>query len=85
MPEAARLANEAAGIVVGKFGAATVTPAESSAVLMDCQALIGRRCVRNLISAVPKTPTISSLLSRRPVNVVPRNGGNRPRCWTRPP
>ncbi len=28
MPEAARLANEAAGIVVGKFGAATVTPAE---------------------------------------------------------
>ena len=28
MPEAARLANEAAGIVVGRFGAATVTPAE---------------------------------------------------------
>ena len=28
MPEAARLANEAAGIVVGKFGAATVTRAE---------------------------------------------------------
>lgn len=28
MPEAARLANEAASIVVGKFGAATVTPAE---------------------------------------------------------
>jgi rfaE bifunctional protein kinase chain/domain len=28
MPEAARLANEAAGIVVGKFGASTVTPAE---------------------------------------------------------
>ncbi|HUQ89880.1 MAG TPA: D-glycero-beta-D-manno-heptose-7-phosphate kinase [Vicinamibacterales bacterium] len=28
LPEAARLANEAAGIVVGKFGAATVTPAE---------------------------------------------------------
>lgn len=28
MPEAARLANEAAGIVVGKFGAATVTPQE---------------------------------------------------------
>ena len=28
MPEAARLANEAAGIVVAKFGAATVTPAE---------------------------------------------------------
>jgi D-beta-D-heptose 7-phosphate kinase/D-beta-D-heptose 1-phosphate adenosyltransferase len=27
-PEAARLANEAAGIVVGKFGPATVTPAE---------------------------------------------------------
>ena len=27
-PEAARLANEAAGIVVGKFGAATVSPAE---------------------------------------------------------
>ena len=31
MPEAARLANEAAGIVVGKFGAATVTPAELKA------------------------------------------------------
>ena len=29
MPEAARLANEAAGIVVGKFGAATVTPRSS--------------------------------------------------------
>jgi len=28
MPEAARLANEAASIVVGKFGAATVSPAE---------------------------------------------------------
>lgn len=28
MPEAARLANEAASIVVGKFGASTVTPAE---------------------------------------------------------
>ena len=28
MPEAARLANEAAGIVVGRFGAATVTPVE---------------------------------------------------------
>jgi rfaE bifunctional protein kinase chain/domain len=28
MPEAARLANEAAGIVVGKFGASTVSPAE---------------------------------------------------------
>ena len=28
MPEAARLANEAAGIVVGKFGAATVSPTE---------------------------------------------------------
>jgi D-beta-D-heptose 7-phosphate kinase/D-beta-D-heptose 1-phosphate adenosyltransferase len=28
MPEAARLANEAASIVVGKFGAATVTPEE---------------------------------------------------------
>jgi D-glycero-beta-D-manno-heptose-7-phosphate kinase len=28
MAEAARLANEAAGIVVGRFGAATVTPAE---------------------------------------------------------
>jgi len=28
MPEAARLANEAAGIVVGRFGAATVTPQE---------------------------------------------------------
>lgn len=28
MPEAARLANEAAGIVVGKFGASTVTPGE---------------------------------------------------------
>ena len=31
MPEAARLANEAAGIVVGKFGAATVTPLELKA------------------------------------------------------
>ena len=31
MPEAARLANEAAGIVVGRFGAATVTPAELKA------------------------------------------------------
>ncbi len=31
IPEAARLANEAAGIVVGKFGAATVTPAELKA------------------------------------------------------
>jgi rfaE bifunctional protein kinase chain/domain len=31
MPEAARLANEAASIVVGKFGAATVTPAELKA------------------------------------------------------
>jgi D-beta-D-heptose 7-phosphate kinase/D-beta-D-heptose 1-phosphate adenosyltransferase len=31
MPEAARLANEAAGVVVGKFGAATVTPAELKA------------------------------------------------------
>ena len=31
MTEAARLANEAAGIVVGKFGAATVTPAELKA------------------------------------------------------
>ena len=31
MPEAARLANEAAGIVVGKFGAATVTPEELKA------------------------------------------------------
>ena len=28
MPEAARLANEAAGLAVGKFGPATVTPAE---------------------------------------------------------
>ena len=28
MPEAARLANEGAGIVVGKFGASTVTPGE---------------------------------------------------------
>jgi bifunctional ADP-heptose synthase (sugar kinase/adenylyltransferase) len=28
MTEAARLANEAAGIVVGRFGAATVSPAE---------------------------------------------------------
>jgi len=27
-PEAARLANEAASIVVGKFGAATVSPSE---------------------------------------------------------
>lgn len=32
MPEAARLANEAASIVVGKFGAATVTPAELKAL-----------------------------------------------------
>jgi rfaE bifunctional protein kinase chain/domain len=32
MPEAARLANEAAGIVVGKFGAATVSPAELKAL-----------------------------------------------------
>jgi D-glycero-beta-D-manno-heptose-7-phosphate kinase len=31
MPEAARLANEAAGIVVGKFGAATVSPDELKA------------------------------------------------------
>ena len=31
MPEAARLANEAAGIVVGKFGAATVKPEELKA------------------------------------------------------
>lgn len=31
MPEAARLANEAASIVVGKFGAATVSPAELKA------------------------------------------------------
>ena len=31
MPEAARLANEAAGIVVGRFGAATVTPSELKA------------------------------------------------------
>jgi D-glycero-beta-D-manno-heptose-7-phosphate kinase len=31
MPEAARLANEAAGIVVGRFGAATVTPEELKA------------------------------------------------------
>ena len=31
MAEAARLANEAAGIVVGRFGAATVTPAELKA------------------------------------------------------
>ena len=31
MPEAARLANEAASIVVGKFGAATVTPQELKA------------------------------------------------------
>jgi D-beta-D-heptose 7-phosphate kinase/D-beta-D-heptose 1-phosphate adenosyltransferase len=31
MPEAARLANEAAGIVVGRFGAATVSPAELKA------------------------------------------------------
>lgn len=31
MPEAARLANEAAGIVVGRFGPATVTPAELKA------------------------------------------------------
>jgi rfaE bifunctional protein kinase chain/domain len=31
LPEAARLANEAAGIVVGRFGAATVTPAELKA------------------------------------------------------
>ena len=31
MPEAARLANEAAGIVVGRFGAATVTPQELKA------------------------------------------------------
>lgn len=32
LPEAARLANEAAGIVVGKFGAATVTPGELKAL-----------------------------------------------------
>lgn len=32
MPEAARLANEAASIVVGKFGAATVTPSELKAL-----------------------------------------------------
>ena len=32
MPEAARLANEAASIVVGKFGAATVTPRSSRPV-----------------------------------------------------
>lgn len=32
LPEAARLANEAASIVVGKFGAATVTPAELKAL-----------------------------------------------------
>ena len=32
MPEAARLANEAASIVVGKFGAATVSPAELKAL-----------------------------------------------------
>ena len=31
MPEAARLANEAAGIVVGRFGAATVSPQELKA------------------------------------------------------
>jgi D-beta-D-heptose 7-phosphate kinase/D-beta-D-heptose 1-phosphate adenosyltransferase len=31
MPEAARLANEAAGIVVGRFGAATVSPDELKA------------------------------------------------------
>jgi bifunctional ADP-heptose synthase (sugar kinase/adenylyltransferase) len=31
MPEAARLANEAASIVVGKFGAATVSPQELKA------------------------------------------------------
>ena len=31
MVEAARLANEAAGIVVGRFGAATVTPQELKA------------------------------------------------------
>jgi len=28
LPEAAQLANHAAGIVVGRFGAATVSPAE---------------------------------------------------------
>ncbi len=32
MPEAARLANEAAGLVVAKFGAATVSPAELKAL-----------------------------------------------------
>jgi len=32
MPEAARLANEAAGLVVAKFGAATVSPAELKAI-----------------------------------------------------
>ena len=32
MPEAARLANEAASIVVGKFGASTVTPVELKAL-----------------------------------------------------
>ena len=32
MPEAARLANEAASIVVGKFGSATVSPAELKAL-----------------------------------------------------
>ena len=32
MPEAARLANEAASIVVGKFGAATVSPAQLKAL-----------------------------------------------------
>jgi rfaE bifunctional protein kinase chain/domain len=34
MPEAARLANEAAGLVVAKFGAATVTPAELKALFL---------------------------------------------------
>ncbi|HWI17815.1 MAG TPA: D-glycero-beta-D-manno-heptose-7-phosphate kinase [Vicinamibacterales bacterium] len=35
MPEAARLANEAAGLVVAKFGAATVTPSELKALFRE--------------------------------------------------
>ena len=41
LPEAAYLANTAAGVVVGKLGTASVSPAELAAALDEFHAIVG--------------------------------------------
>jgi len=62
LAEAARLANEAAGVAVGKFGAATVTPQELRRQLKDLQ---GRLAAHEAEALASRAEASASSWSRR--------------------